>query len=106
MSIDRFVLPVVSRHAHDVLKREYDYTTAHQILWHAWRAFGEIAERIPARRSPPARVTLPFAAALAALHRAIVQMDAGESHAATLVAEIGTRSVASSQAFRGGWRAW
>lgn len=90
--IDRFVLPVVSLHALDVLKREYGRTTAHQILWHSWDAFGQIARRIPARRPPAARLELSFAAASAALHRALISIGIEESHATTLVAEIATRS--------------
>lgn len=90
--IDRFVLPLVSRHALEVLKREYDCTTAHQILWHAWDAFADIAARIPTRRPPATRVTLSFAAAWAALQRAIVGTGADESHATAIVAEVGARS--------------
>jgi len=90
--IDRFVLPVVSRHALDVLKREYDSTAAHRILWRAWHAFGEISTRIPSRRRPATRVTLAFAAAWAALHRSIVHEGADEGRATAIVAEIGARS--------------
>lgn len=90
--IDCFVLPLVSRHALDVLKREYDCTAAHQILWYAWDAFAHIATRIPARRRPATRVALSFAAAWAALHQAIVRTGAEESRATAIVAEIGARS--------------
>lgn len=89
--IDRFVLPLVSRHALEVLKREYDCTAAHQILFDTWRAFGELAARIPARRPPATRVTLSFAAAWAALHRAIAGTGADEQRATALVAEVGAR---------------
>ena len=87
--IDRFVLPLISRHALRVLKREYDGTGAHQILWSAWDRFGAIAGRIPARRPPGTRVMLSFAAASAALHRAVLHTSGDESHATSVVAEIG-----------------
>lgn len=87
--IDRFVLPLISRHALPVLKREYDGTGAHQILWRAWDGFGAIAERIPARRPPGTRVMLSFAAASAALHRAVLHTGGDESHATSVVSEIG-----------------
>lgn len=88
--IDRFVLPVVSRHALVVLKREYDCTAAHRILWHAWDEFRVIAARIPARRPTQTRIMLSFAAASAALHRAMLHAGAEESRATAVVAEIGT----------------
>jgi hypothetical protein len=89
--IDRFVLPLVSRHALPVLKREYDGSGAHQILWHAWDRFGAIAEHIPARRPPGTRVMLSFAAASAALHRAVLHTGGDEFHATSIVAEIGAK---------------
>ena len=90
--IDRVVLPHVSRHALDVLKREYDCMTAHQILWHAWNAYGPIIARVPSRRPPGTRMMLSFAAASAALHHAMLRSGAEESHATAVVAEIGKRS--------------
>ena len=90
--IDRFVLPVVSRHALPILKREYDCAAAHQILWHAWSAFGQIAARIPALRPPGTRIKLSLAAASAALHRAMVHLGSDEQRATRIAAEIGART--------------
>ncbi len=90
--IDRFVLPLVSRHALEVLKREYGCTAAHQILWNAWNAFGELAACIPARRPPSTRLTLSLAATWAALHGALLGSGAGEQRATAIVAEVGARS--------------
>lgn len=89
--IDHVVLPHVSRHALDVLKREYDAVSAHQILWHAWDAFGPIVARVPVRRPPGTRIMLSLAAASAALHCAMMRSGAEESHATAVVAEIGRR---------------
>ena len=90
--IDRFVLPVVSRHALVVLKREYGATAAHQILYRSWRAFGPIiargAEHSPAR----SRLKLSFAAASAALHEAMVVSGVAEGRASAIVAEISART--------------
>lgn len=46
--IDRWVLPLASRHALSVLKREYGCMEAHQILWRAWDEFGRLTRRGPA----------------------------------------------------------
>lgn len=90
--IDRFVLSLISRHALEVLKREYGCTAAHQILWDTWHAFGELAPGIPALRLPATRVTLSFAAAWVALHRGILGTGADEPRATAIVAEVQGRS--------------
>ena len=75
--IDRFVLPLVSRHALDVLKREYDHTSMHQILWHAWHAFGGRMKIQPAPCCSSAYGPQPRRARIVLLLAAAVLLVAG-----------------------------
>ena len=96
--IDRFVLPVFSRHALVVLKREYDATAVHHILYRSWLAFKPIIARITTHSSLRSRLELSFAAASAALHEAMLGSGVAESRASAIVSEIsaGTQHKISS----------